>query len=468
MRLGSWLLLLAACQEASVESNYAGLRLSVVHGRALGLTAVRVEASGGDDASLQPATFRLADDTTADPLVHRVPLFFPESFAVATVIVAVTALAGDREVATATIPQKLLLGRFETATVSFGLTDRCGDGRIDSGETCDDGNAVSADGCDNCRVDVGWQCLFSPSRCARSESSARVDASAACPGNGTAATPFCSLQRALDAPWPATVFVASGTYSEAATVGRSVAIWAEPGAVIQSASAPALSLAGDQVQVDGLAVRGEAGLGGGVEVTAGRLVRLSRLHLGPGTAPGLVLAADASLVMDASVIDGHAGGGLHLDSGMPFRITNLVIRRSGDPLHDTPALAVRQAPLGARLSHLTMFENRSSEEAFQCATGTRVHGSIAWQSGTITSSVVAACGFVWSDLGPLAPNLTLQDNNFSTDPMLLPDGHLSPVSPCRDRGKPGSVQSDEAPATDFDGEVRPLGPNLDVGADEVG
>src|SRR5690606_19831028 len=37
---------------------------------------------------------------------------------------------------------------------------RCGDGvwHKDLGETCDDGNSNSADGCDNCNVTPGWSC----------------------------------------------------------------------------------------------------------------------------------------------------------------------------------------------------------------------------------------------------------------------------------------------------------------------
>ena len=35
----------------------------------------------------------------------------------------------------------------------------CGNGRIDVEEECDDGNHESGDGCDNCSIELGWDCL---------------------------------------------------------------------------------------------------------------------------------------------------------------------------------------------------------------------------------------------------------------------------------------------------------------------
>jgi len=44
---------------------------------------------------------------------------------------------------------------------------RCGDGVLDDGEECDDGNDVSGDGCSGCNEDLGWECDGeSPSHCA--------------------------------------------------------------------------------------------------------------------------------------------------------------------------------------------------------------------------------------------------------------------------------------------------------------
>jgi cysteine-rich repeat protein len=50
-----------------------------------------------------------------------------------------------------------------TCTGGAGLTsvcalDKCGNGVLDSGEECDDQNYVSGDGCSLCVVDIGWKC----------------------------------------------------------------------------------------------------------------------------------------------------------------------------------------------------------------------------------------------------------------------------------------------------------------------
>ena len=45
----------------------------------------------------------------------------------------------------------------------------CGDGTIDGGELCDDGNGVSGDGCDaSCQLEPGWTCSNQPSQCTTS------------------------------------------------------------------------------------------------------------------------------------------------------------------------------------------------------------------------------------------------------------------------------------------------------------
>jgi cysteine-rich repeat protein len=42
----------------------------------------------------------------------------------------------------------------------------CGNGIVEFGEQCDDGNTLSGDGCSaTCQVQVGWSCSGSPSTC---------------------------------------------------------------------------------------------------------------------------------------------------------------------------------------------------------------------------------------------------------------------------------------------------------------
>jgi len=53
-----------------------------------------------------------------------------------------------------------------------GIEDTCGDGHIDEGENCDDGNGVDGDGCSSqCSVESGWTCTSEPSECEQSSGS---------------------------------------------------------------------------------------------------------------------------------------------------------------------------------------------------------------------------------------------------------------------------------------------------------
>jgi hypothetical protein len=58
--------------------------------------------------------------------------------------------------------------------------------------------------------------------------------------------------------------------------------------------------------------------------------------------------------------------------------------------------------------------------------------------------------------------LAYAQNNIPDDCMLDPTWHLMANSPCIDAG----VMT-EAPATDMDGEMRPMGAGIDIGADEA-
>jgi cysteine-rich repeat protein len=51
---------------------------------------------------------------------------------------------------------------FDLALSIPGATAGCGDGDLDGGEECDDGNLVHDDGCAECAVDDGWTCTTDP------------------------------------------------------------------------------------------------------------------------------------------------------------------------------------------------------------------------------------------------------------------------------------------------------------------
>ncbi|MEK6840441.1 MAG: myxococcus cysteine-rich repeat containing protein [Nanoarchaeota archaeon] len=65
-------------------------------------------------------------------------------------------------------------GQVSCGTCSGGLScnasgqcvGNCGNGAIETGETCDDGDAASGDGCSStCQIESGWSCTGQPSQC---------------------------------------------------------------------------------------------------------------------------------------------------------------------------------------------------------------------------------------------------------------------------------------------------------------
>ena len=49
-----------------------------------------------------------------------------------------------------------LVNAIKVNIYNFNLV--CGNGIINAGEVCDDGNQISGDGCTNCLIDAGYYC----------------------------------------------------------------------------------------------------------------------------------------------------------------------------------------------------------------------------------------------------------------------------------------------------------------------
>jgi cysteine-rich repeat protein len=78
--------------------------------------------------------------------------------------------SGDETVRVYVIVDASGSGNFGTFGLTLNVrTLECGDGVVDSGEQCDDGNTEGGDGCTvNCRVSNGWACTSAdPSVCTR-------------------------------------------------------------------------------------------------------------------------------------------------------------------------------------------------------------------------------------------------------------------------------------------------------------
>ena len=56
--------------------------------------------------------------------------------------------------------------RLDIMTIEVGDLTKCGNGKLDPGEQCDDMNTMPGDGCSKiCQIPAGWTCTGEPSVC---------------------------------------------------------------------------------------------------------------------------------------------------------------------------------------------------------------------------------------------------------------------------------------------------------------
>ena len=91
----------------------------------------------------------------------------------------------------------------------------CGDGIVDQGEGCDDGNQSAGDGCSAaCQVEPGWTCQGEPSLCVPGCGNGTIDTGEECdgaelggascltvPGDFSGGTLSCDASCRLDTTW---------------------------------------------------------------------------------------------------------------------------------------------------------------------------------------------------------------------------------------------------------------------------
>ncbi len=78
----------------------------------------------------------------------------------------------------------------------------CGNGELEPGESCDDGNSMDGDGCSSsCAVEEGFDCAGEPSACAAICGDSLIRGSEECDDGGTANGDGCSDSCALEAGW---------------------------------------------------------------------------------------------------------------------------------------------------------------------------------------------------------------------------------------------------------------------------
>lgn len=391
------------------------------------------------------------------------------------------------------------LGQTILAEINLVPVGRCGDGVINAGEGCDDGNTGVGDGCGgDCVVEPGYTCLGTPSTCRLSCAEDAdcdllcdvdrgqcvdqgeilfVDCGAGCPGSGSLVEPLCSLQDAVEASADGQhIIVYPGTCSEPLTVvDLRVRIVGIDDPVVEVDTCPAVLVSGGVVTLEGLVIRGSGPAsdreGGGLRVRAGAELRLVRSQVLLGECIGIE-CQDSFCDISRSAVAFNADGGLFMDQS-DFRIVNCIIGRNGSSSSSWGGVRI-DAPQAdpAELINCDVLDNRVDDPmddvgGVRCDSPATVVNSILWEN--YGHEVSASCAVSYSNVAD--PALEGVDGNINEPPMFVDpagfDFHLDAVtSPCIDKGDPAGVPP--APPEDYEGNPRPLGDGVDLGAFESG
>ncbi len=182
-----------------------------------------------------------------------------------------------------------------TATFTATATDTpilptCGDGNLDPGEFCDDGNEFGGDGCEpNCTLSTACTYVHggTPSQYFVNDTTANDGVGAAA---GCATAPFASIQAAIDDSALVDgdiISVCPGTYAENVIVSKELTIIANGAAadtLVQTAAGVAFDVRRSGVTIEGLSIE----LGNGTAVSANAICPLgSASCAAPGSGSNL-------------------------------------------------------------------------------------------------------------------------------------------------------------------------------------